>query len=156
MPNVGVQTAPADDAFHVELPSAATTYSPPAADDSAQMGSADPSNGSAEMFVDNSCCAGLKFLCYISLVNMARMSSSRAQGGDVVRLFASDSSPKQVRPVRADGQACGLTDPMLLDAEHCGAVLVRGHTGRPVKTVHAASLRQDPVMKSASLIERNW
>lgn len=137
MPNVGVQTAPADDAFHVELPSAATTQvptdSPTAAGDSAQMGSADPSNGSAEMFVDNSCCAGLKFLCYISLVNMARMSSSRAQGGDAVRLFASDSSPKQVRPVGADGQACGLTDPMLLDAEHyCGAVLVLGHTGRPV------------------------
>ncbi|CAI6353499.1 unnamed protein product [Macrosiphum euphorbiae] len=48
MPNVVVQTVPADDAFDVELPSAATTQepvstdsSPPAADDSAQKGPAE-------------------------------------------------------------------------------------------------------------------
>ncbi|CAI6358902.1 unnamed protein product [Macrosiphum euphorbiae] len=66
MPNMAVQTAPADDAFDVGLPSAA--------DDSEPIGSVKPSSGSAQIVVDNSC-ASLKFLCYISLVNMSRMSS---------------------------------------------------------------------------------
>jgi len=63
---MAVQTALADDAFDVGLPSAA--------DDSELTGSVKLSSGSAQIVVDNSC-ARLKFLCYISLVNMARMSS---------------------------------------------------------------------------------
>jgi len=126
-------------------------------------------------------CRGQQLLCkfeipmlYISLVNMARMSSRRAQSGDVIRLFA-------IRLVASAGSACrsgrsssGLTNaqrrrcysmpsiavlfsfedvPSLntIDTSEFGRMIVPVQT-----TVHAASLRQDPILKSASLIERNW
>jgi len=117
MPNIAGQTAHADDEFDDGLPSAAatqepvTTDSPPAANDLAPTSSADPSSGSAEIDVDNSC-ASLKFLCYITLVDMARSPFPSVSLPSDTSPF--DSSLQQVRPAEADGQlqsSSDLTDP---------------------------------------------